>query len=228
MAQINPKLKNNNINNSIVFFDVDTQHDYLSEASDKSIRNSGEIKKNLAKLTNYAIENNIKILGSVDINTNLKKETINNFRNKIPETFVQGTIFVPNRKVDEQLISKALQTNSPVLVEKQAYSCFQNPNTDIIIEMIKNKNKIDKISANNSNIITVVVYGVATEYCVKEAVLGLLSRGIKVLLVKDAIGAINEEHGEKALKEMKSAGAITIECKEVIITKEIIFNYSLN
>jgi len=124
-------------------------------------------------------------------------------RNKIQETFVQGTIFVPNIKVSEQIISKALQTNLPVLVEKQAYSCFQNPNMDVIVKKIIEK-----------NINQAVVYGVATEYCVKEAVLGLLSRGIKVLLVRDAIGAINHALGEEALKEMKEAGAALIEAEE--------------
>ncbi|HIH42563.1 TPA: cysteine hydrolase [Candidatus Woesearchaeota archaeon] len=208
----------NKINKNSIFFDVDTQHDYLSEASNKVIKNSSQIKKNLAKLTQYAIENDIKILGSVDVNSNTDNNKFNinetdiiTSRNKISETFVQGTIFVPNRKVSEEIISKAIKSGYPVLVEKQAYSCFQNQNTEIIV---------NKIIENN--ISQAIVYGVATEYCVKEAVLGLLSRGIKVYVVKDAIGAINESAGIVALKEMKEAGATLVKSKDVLIHKEII------
>ena len=183
-------------------------------------------------MTKYAVENDIQIIGSVDVNTNITNNDDNDntynkdqtniitSRNKITETFVLGTIFVPNRKVSEQLIAKAIGSNLPVLVEKQAYSCFQNPNMDAIVKILTERSNENNFGDNN--ITTVVVYGVATEYCVKEAVLGLLSRGIKVLLVRDAIGAINESAGISAIKEMMDAGAGLVEAEEVVNVIEII------
>jgi nicotinamidase/pyrazinamidase len=52
-----------------------------------------------------------------------------------------------------------------------------------------------------------IVFGVATDYCVKAAVLGLLAAGVPVILVKDAIAAVTADTGEAALAEMVAAGA---------------------
>lgn len=57
---------------------------------------------------------------------------------------------------------------------------------------------------------TIVVAGLATEYCVKDTVLEGLALGYRILLATDAIGAVNKFHpddGEKALVEMKKRGA---------------------
>ena len=52
-----------------------------------------------------------------------------------------------------------------------------------------------------------VVYGVATDYCVKAAVLGLLKRGQAVLLVEDAVAAVAPQSGAAALEAMHTCGA---------------------
>lgn len=54
---------------------------------------------------------------------------------------------------------------------------------------------------------TAVVCGVATDYCVKAAVLGLLAAGVAVVVAEDAIAAVQAESGEAAIAEMKAAGA---------------------
>jgi nicotinamidase/pyrazinamidase len=61
----------------------------------------------------------------------------------------------------------------------------------------------------------VYVYGIATEYCVRLAVLGLRERGYAVSVVVDAVKAIEEAAGVKALEEMREAGA------EVATTAEV-------
>ena len=61
-----------------------------------------------------------------------------------------------------------------------------------------------------------VVYGVVTEYCVKEAVLGLLERGLPVQLVVDAICELEPEAGLAALRQMQEAGAKLIKTEDVL------------
>lgn len=58
----------------------------------------------------------------------------------------------------------------------------------------------------------VVVVGIATDYCVKATVLGLLAAGFVVYVKLDAIAAVNVNEGdaEKAIEEMRAAGAIFI------------------
>ena len=58
---------------------------------------------------------------------------------------------------------------------------------------------------------TVFVAGLATDYCVKETVLSACKLGFTVVLLQDAIRGINvaPEDSEKAIAEMRAAGAFT-------------------
>ena len=51
------------------------------------------------------------------------------------------------------------------------------------------------------------MFGVVTEYCVRCAAKGLLERGRKVAIVKDAIEALDPEAGRLALEELQALGA---------------------
>ena len=55
----------------------------------------------------------------------------------------------------------------------------------------------------------VVVGGLATDYCVKNTVLDAVRNGFKVKAVEDAMRAVNLDpsDGEKAIEEMRAAGA---------------------
>lgn len=64
-----------------------------------------------------------------------------------------------------------------------------------------------------------IVYGIATEYCVKIVVMGLLKRGKRTAVVTDAIKAINEYAGRTALEAMTAAGAELVTVKDIINTK---------
>ncbi len=86
-----------------------------------------------------------------------------------------------------------------VYFEKQEVSVFSNANAALL-------KRFD----------AAVVYGVATEYCVKAAVLGMRQRGIDVLVVEDAIKGINPEGEFYAIEEMKAAGAKFIKTKDVL------------
>lgn len=62
------------------------------------------------------------------------------------------------------------------------------------------------------------IWGLATDYCVKETVLELRKLGYQVVLLTDAIRAvnINPGDGEAAIREMVEAGAITKTTKDII------------
>ncbi len=61
-----------------------------------------------------------------------------------------------------------------------------------------------------------VVYGVATDYCVKAAVLGMQERGIQTYVVEDAIKGITEESSSAAIANMRKAGAKVVSLEQVL------------
>ncbi len=61
------------------------------------------------------------------------------------------------------------------------------------------------------------VWGLATDYCVLATVMDLLKLGHKVVLLTDAIRAVNKKRGDgrRAIKKMVAAGAVCKTTKEV-------------
>jgi nicotinamidase/pyrazinamidase len=64
------------------------------------------------------------------------------------------------------------------------------------------------------------VTGLTTDYCVKNSVLDALREGFEVVVVEDAIRAVNvnDGDGERALEEMRAAGA-TVQSSEEILNQ---------
>ncbi len=194
--------------NKTVFVDIDTQFDFMNPQGALYVPDAEDIIDNIKKLFDYAKENKIKILSSIDAH----KVDDPEFQT-FPSHCVKGT--PGNQKVDgttckdsivfentRQNINETILNHDQIIVEKQSFDIFDNIDTDKII-----------INIDASNY---VVFGVATDYCVKAAVHGLLRRGYKVTLVRDAIKAVNEAGETEALNEMKDAGAVFTTTEDII------------
>jgi len=59
----------------------------------------------------------------------------------------------------------------------------------------------------DNNVHEAWVYGVATDFCIRAAVLGLCRLGITTYVFENAIAGVNPETTEVAIKEMRAAGA---------------------
>jgi nicotinamidase/pyrazinamidase len=90
-----------------------------------------------------------------------------------------------------------------VILEKQTLDVFDNPHAGALVE---------RLPADADY----VVFGVVTEYCVKCAAKGLLERGRKVAIVKDAIEALDPEAGRAALDDLQALGARLITTDEAL------------
>ncbi len=90
--------------------------------------------------------------------------------------------------------------------EKDAYSGFEETELDHRLK----ETGSDKL----------VIAGLATDYCVKNTVIDALKLGYSVTVAEDAIKAVNIEpgDGEKAIEEMKRAGAVFKTSAEIINT----------
>ncbi|MDO8516891.1 MAG: isochorismatase family protein [Nanoarchaeota archaeon] len=232
-----------------VFYDVDTQNDFMNSNGALYVPDAELIKPNLILLTDYAEgekynEKRFPIIGSVDRHFGSEEykeregelakwggpfpdhcmDKSEGYR-KIAETFLwtdnfrgdgcsHTSLYMENRLdslIDYKLMQKALETirfkyqnwgPSAVYFEKQSYDVFTNPAIDCFLRLAK----IDEA----------VVYGVATDYCVKAAVLGMQERGIKCYVVEDAIKGVFPESTQKALEEMTNAGAELVTTQDVL------------
>ena len=191
-----------------VFVDIDTQFDFMDSRGNLYVPGAEDIIDNIKKLFDYAKEHKIKILSSIDAHTvddpefnlfpaHCVKGTPGN--QKIEASTCNDNITIENR---EQEITESIMDHDQIIVESQTFDIFESTNTDKIVK---------KLDVQNF-----VVFGVATDYCVKAAVLGLLKRGYNVSLVTDATTAITIKGEEQSLNEMKDAGAVYTTTKDVI------------
>lgn len=179
-----------------VFFDVDTQNDFMLPAGALYVPGAEEILPAVARLNHYAASRGIPLISSTDAHAENDPEF-----QEWPPHCVAGTL--GQQKPTETLVEPrvviptvpgtyAIQGARQIIVEKQALDVFTNPNLPRLLEELK----ADRY----------VVYGVVTEYCVRCAAMGLLRTGKPVEIVTDAVQSLRNEDAEKTLRQFLAAG----------------------
>lgn len=120
-----------------------------------------------------------------------------------PEHCVAGT---PGAEIHEAL---NLPANTQVISkantrEKEAYSGFQD--TDLLAHL------------RARGCCRIFVGGLATDYCVKETVLDALSNDVAVVVLEDAIRALDVKPGDgaRALADMVARGAAVAKSEDIV------------
>jgi nicotinamidase/pyrazinamidase len=166
----------------LVFVDIDTQRDFLDPLGALYVPGSTEIVPNLARLTEFARTHDIPTLATACAHFPDDSEL-----KQFPPHCMAGT---PGQKrvtatscpdsivldVAERLDSK-LPRHLTLL--KRELDVFSRLDAD------------DLVARYKRNEPTFVVYGVATDYCVRAAVEGLVERRCRVAIVADAVRAID-------------------------------------
>jgi nicotinamidase/pyrazinamidase len=181
------------------FFDVDTQIDFMAPDGSLYVKGAEEVRPCLKRLMSYARQHHIPILSSADAHppddpsfAQWPPHCVVGTRGqqRIPETQNPDAYVVPNRPgAFEARGDWPVQ----IIIEKQEYDASTNVNFDAILKALGEHR--------------FVIFGVATDYCVRGTALSLLKKGLAVQLVTDAVKAINEEAGRNAIDEMIAAGA---------------------
>ena len=177
-----------------VFFDIDTQIDFLFPAGALYAPGAEKMIATVAKLNHHAAKNRIPVVSTMDAHSENDPEfrewphhcvvdTIG--QQKPASTLLEKRVIVPNSPC-------SLTLNDQILLEKQTFSALSNLNFALLL---------DHLAADRY-----VVYGVVTEVCVKMAAFGLLETGKRVEIVTDAICALDQENGAKTLAEFTALG----------------------
>lgn len=178
-----------------IFFDVDTQLDFLYPAGALCAPGAEEIVPALAKLTQYAKSSQIQILSTADAHSEDDPE----FKLWPPHCIVgtvgqqkcAATLAIPQPAILSSIPGATVAPASQIVIEKQHTDCFTNPNLTTLLTASR-----------------YIVYGVVSEICVRQAALGLLKTGARVELVTDAIRHISPNAYAAMLAEFQAAGGI--------------------
>jgi nicotinamidase/pyrazinamidase len=185
----------------LVFVDVDTQRDFLEPTGALYVHGAEAIRPNLARLTGFARTQGIPILATACAHA-IDDPDPEPFpphcligsrgQERVAETAWPGTVVVPR--------DGGFQGEIPphLTICKRYYDVFTNPDAAPIVTMY------------NHNHPTFLVYGVATDYCVKATVHGLLSRGCRVAVGVDAIRAVKPAVEPDNLTEFIRRGAVLV------------------
>ncbi|MBU0549030.1 MAG: nicotinate phosphoribosyltransferase [Candidatus Omnitrophica bacterium] len=173
----------------VVFLDIDTQYDFMHPRGKLYVHGAEKLIPRLKRIIKFARSNNIPVISSLD---NHKKNDPE-FR-LFPAHCVKGT--KGYRKVNIGFSKQIKQT----LVIKNTFDIFSNPRV---------KKLLKPYSA-------AFVFGVALDYCVKAACLGLVKSGIKTYLLTDATAAVSAKGKKEALRLLKHKGVLFIDSKNAI------------
>jgi nicotinamidase/pyrazinamidase len=179
-----------------VFFDIDTQYDFMLPAGALSVPGAARILPAVAQINRWAASNGCIVVSTMDAHTESDPEF-----QVWPGHCVAGTL--GQRKHESTLLDRRVTIPSyrssfdlagaqQVICEKQSLNCFDNDNLNELLAALG----ADRY----------VVYGVVTEYCVSLAANGLLRTGKPVEIVTDAIETLKREDGDVALRAFVEAG----------------------
>ena len=198
----------------VIYWDVDTQVDFMLPGGKLYVPGAEKLIPNLRRLTDQARKDRVFLVSDACLHAPDDAE-FQRFpphcvrgtsgAEMITETVAETFLILPNRR--EAAVPNDLSAYQQVILEKQTLDVFDNPHTETVIERLKQFTDADA---------EFIIFGVATEYCVRCVAKGLLGRGRRVSLVEDAIKTFKEEDGRGALAEMKSLGARMVATREAI------------
>jgi nicotinamidase/pyrazinamidase len=193
-----------------VFFDIDTQLDFLYPAGALYVPGAESIVSQVAALNRYAAERGIPVISTMDAHTENDPEfqawpphcvAGTAGQQKPAATLLEKRTTIPSTRISTTPQDFDIRDAQQILLEKQSVDCFTNPNLPVLLE---------RLEADRC-----VIYGVVTEICVKNAAMGLLKLGRRVAVVTDAVRSLDQSSSERFFQEFAAAGG------EVATTNEI-------
>jgi len=184
-----------------IFWEVDVQRDFVLPGGKLYVPGAEKLLPNIRRLTGAARQGKVFLVSHGDFHTpndpefkifppHCVKGTSGS--ELVPEAITGSVARVPN-DADAKL-PEDLSRYQQVLLEKQTLNIFESRHAD---ELVQKLGKAPEF----------VVFGVVTEYCVAFAVKGLIERGRRVAVVRDAIETLQDEEGKKSLAEFERLGA---------------------
>ena len=200
-----------------LFWDVDTQHDFMRATGRLYVSDSEAIIPVLGTLTDYAHARGIRIVASADDHEPGHRELSDtpDFAESFPEHCMRGT--PGQRKIPETTLRDPLviEPGQPLpagvrehrgdfLVHKHWFDVFTNPHVLPLLDLLDPSD--------------IVLYGVALDVCNRYAIEGLLRHRptARIHLVTDATRAIVPENTAALLSDWERRGVKLVTSVDVV------------
>jgi nicotinamidase/pyrazinamidase len=186
---------------NLVFWEVDTQADFMLPGGKLYVPGAERLLPNIRKLSDAARHGLVFLVshGCYHAKDDPEFKTF-------PPHCIKGTTGA--EYVQEGLTERVLRIpNDPtaalphdlsqyqqILLEKQTLDIFESRHAGELLERLDRDAEF-------------VVFGVVTEYCVRLAAKGLLERGRRVSIVRDAIETLKADDGQRTVAELDALGA---------------------
>ena len=189
------------VSRNLIFWEVDTQADFMLPGGKLYVPGAERLLPNIRRLTDAARQGRVFLVSHGCYHTKDDPEfatfpphCIKGTAGAayVPEALAERVITVPNEPT--AALPLDLSPYQQILLEKQTLDIFESRHADKLVERLDHDAEF-------------VVFGVVTEYCVRFAAKGLLERGRRVSVVRDAIETLNAEDGKRTISELQSLGA---------------------
>ena len=192
------------LSRNVVFWEVDAQADFMLPGGKLYVPGAEKLLPNIRRLTDAARQGRVFLVSHGCYHTKDDPEFAifpphcvqgTPGANLVPEALTEKILTVPNEAAAS--LPPDLSRYQQILLEKQTLNIFESRHADELVE---------RLGPN----VEFVVFGVVTEFCVRFAAKGLLERGRRVSVVRDAIETLNSEDGKRAVAELQALGATFI------------------
>jgi len=198
------------LSRTVVFWEVDAQADFMLPGGKLYVPGAEKLLPNIRRLTDAARQGRVFLVSHGCYHTKDDPEFAifpphcvqgTPGANLVPEALTEKILIVPNEAAAS--LPPDLSRYQQILLEKQTLNIFESRHADELVE---------RLGPN----VEFVVFGVVTEFCVRFAAKGLLERGRRVSVVRDAIETLNSEDGKRAVAELQALGATFITTEQAL------------
>lgn len=195
---------------NFIFWEVDVQADFMLPDGKLYVPGAEKLLPNIRRLTDAARRGEVFLVSHGCFHSANDPE----FK-RFPPHCVKGTPgaeFVPEALTNDFIrvtndaiarLPEDLFKHQQIILEKQTLDIFESHHADPLLKRLPSDAEF-------------VVFGVVTEYCVGLAAKGLLQRGRRVSLVRDAIETLAPASGNETLKELQDLGAKLVTTETIL------------
>jgi nicotinamidase/pyrazinamidase len=193
-----------------LFWDVDTQYDFMRPEGRLYVAGAEGIIDSVSEARRFAMENGYSIIASADWHREDNEEISD--RPDLTHSFPAHCMankpgservgylgelpidVVPNERMSDTDLRKMVEKEQfHIVIRKEDFDVFSNPNTATIVEFLKPKR--------------VVVFGVPLDLCVCQVMEQLIEQGgIKLYLLRDAVKTLGLSGENEVMDELRTKG----------------------